>query len=104
MHVSNERKGILFFSGEFLYATSCFLIFISFWNNNLATSLGFFIVPQTIFIIYWHIFCGLKIIRSEGASWAEVKGFNRDLFIIVLIMLSPVYVIGIKQSLKFISN
>ena len=25
---------------------------------------------------------------------AEVKGFNRDLFIIILIMLSPVYVIG----------
>ncbi len=97
-----EKKSNLFLLGEFLYAISCLLIFYSFWSNNLTITLGYSIIPQTLFIFYWSLFSGIKVLKSEGVPLAKVKGFKRDVLVLTFITLSPIYIIGIKQSLKVI--
>ena len=99
-----ERKSIQFLFGEILFTISCFLIFYSFWNKNLSSLLGYSILPQTLFIFLWGLFSGLKVVKSEGNQLAEIEGFNKDVIVLSFITLSPIYIIGIKQSLKLLGS
>ena len=48
---------------------------------SLSTIIGFSIIPLTVFVIGWSIFSGWKTVKSEGAEYSDIEGFNRDIFL-----------------------
>ena len=95
------REKISFISLELLSQIIAFIIIFAYWNNNLASRIGYLIIPMAIFFIGWQIYAGLKANKKHGLD--EMGGLGKETLIFSFILMSPIIYFSVKLILNVLN-
>ena len=91
---------------EVLATVSALIILFAYWNRTISDMLGYIIILITAYFIGWEIYSATKRIKDIGV-WG-VGDFAKQLSILAIfigiLLMAPVVILGVRQSLKLFAH
>jgi len=103
-HCIKYRKSPLYIAVELIFTVTAFILVISYWNQNLSSILGFYVIPLTLFVIIWGCYSTTVTVKEIDSSKAKFEKFPTEFWLLKQLPLSPIYIIGVLQSIRLLNS
>lgn len=92
-----DKRGSGYIIGEFVSGVLSFVFVVAYWQGNLASMIGWLVVPLLVYAITWDQYALSKMQRSDYADLTDQENRDMDRYsrIFAVLFIAPCYIAGI---------